>query len=67
MSQQVDKRQRLIVSNAIDFIVEITSVITENARKGKPAELQLPRMFDRAFLVHHEAGVVPVMDLLSEE
>lgn len=67
MVQENEIRKKLIVGNAVNYIVEINSMIVENRRKGKPAELQFPRTFDRAFIIHHEAGVVPVLDLLSEE
>jgi hypothetical protein len=60
-------KSRLIVSNAINVIVEVNASILANARKGQPAELQMPNIFDRAFLIHHEAGLLPIIDTLSEE
>jgi hypothetical protein len=66
MAQEIKTRKKLIVANAINYIVEINSIIVENMRKGKPAELQFPRTFDRAFIIHHEAGVIPVIDLLED-
>lgn len=67
MTVQIKSRQRLVVANAINLITEINRIIVENRRKGTPAELQFPRLFDRAFILHHEAGVFPVADVLSEE
>lgn len=60
-------KKKLVVANAINIIVEVNASILDNARKGKSAELQMPNIFDRAFLIHHEAGVVPMIDTLSEE
>lgn len=60
-------KKRLVVANAINVIVEVNASIVANARKGQPAEIQMPNIFDRAFLIHHEAGVLPMIDTLSEE
>jgi hypothetical protein len=60
-------KQKLIVVNAINLIVEINQAIVDNARKGTQAELRLPSLIDRAFMVHHESGVIPVADYLAEE
>lgn len=60
-------KMKLIVANAINVVVEVNQSIIDNARKGQPAEIQMPNIFDRAFLIHHEAGVIPVSDTLSED
>jgi len=67
MTDPITTRQRLVIATGINWIVEINRIIVENARKGKPAEFQLPSLFDRAFLIHHEAGVLPVTDTLEQE
>lgn len=60
-------KKKLVVANAINIVVAVNASIFDNARKGQPAELRMPGIFDRAFLIHHEAGVVPMIDTLSEE
>lgn len=61
-----DQRQKLIPATAINVIAQLNQIIVENFRKGQPAKLILPRMFDRAFLIVHESGVVPIVDYTSE-
>jgi len=60
-------KRRLVLANAINVVVQVNATIVDNARKGKIAEIGMPGIFDRAFLIHHEAGVLPVYDTLSEE
>ncbi len=61
-----DYRQKLVPATAINIIMQLNQIIVENFRKGQPAELVLPRMFDRAFLIVHENGTVPIVDYTSE-
>lgn len=67
MADTTTTRQRLVIATGINWIAEINRMIVENARKGTSAEFQLPTLFNRAFLVHHEAGVLPVTDTLTSE
>ena len=62
-----DQRQKLVPATAINIIMHINQIIVENLRKGREAEIVLPGMFDRAFLVYHESGTVPVVDYTSQE
>jgi len=55
-------RQRIVLANAVNYVVEINEVLNNATRRGEPAKLELPSMFDRAFLVFHEAGVLPLID-----
>ncbi len=59
-------RQKKIIANAINMVVDINQILVENAKKGTPGEIVLPSMFDRAFMIVHETGVVSVTDTLSE-
>lgn len=61
-----DTRQKLVPATAINVIMQINQIIVENFRKGQPAQLVLPRMLDRAFLIVHESGAVPIIDYTSE-
>ena len=58
---------KLVTATAINMVMGINQIIIDNARKNKQTELQLPSMFDRAFLIFHENGTVPLLDYLSEE
>ncbi len=60
-------KQKLVTATAINMVVEINQIMVENARKGKAAGIQMLGMFDRAFMLYHENGVMPVADYLSEE
>lgn len=59
-------KRRLIIANGINLVAAINNTIIDNAKKGMPAQIQMPRLFDRAFLIHHEAGVLPMYDTLEE-
>ena len=60
-----DYRSKLVVSNAINMLVEVNTVMVENTKKGKDSELRVPGVFDRAFMLHHETGLIPVVDRLA--
>lgn len=60
------KRQKKVIANAINMVVEINQILVENAKKGTPGEIVLPSMLDRAFMIVHETGIVPIVDTLSE-
>lgn len=62
----LETRRKLVVANAINMVVEINQIILENMRKLRSAQITLPTLFNRAFLIHHEAGVVPVTDYPRE-
>ncbi len=61
-----DQRVKLVVANAINMVTEINEVIIENARKGVDAEIELPGLIDRAYLIFHETGIVPMTDVLDQ-
>jgi hypothetical protein len=53
----------MVVANAINMVSEINELIVHNARNGEEAEIQLPGMIDRAYLIFHETGIVPMADI----
>jgi len=55
-------REKLIIATAINMVVEINQTIVENIRKQRSASLQLPMLFNRAFTLVHETGMLPVTD-----
>jgi hypothetical protein len=60
-------KKKLVTATAINMVVEVNQIMVENARKGKPASVQSTGIFNRAFMIYHENGVLPVADYLSEE
>lgn len=60
-------RTKLVLANAINMIVETNQIIIENLRKNTPAEIVVPRLVDRAFMLVHETGVMPVLDYTAQE
>lgn len=62
-----DRRVKLVVANGINMAVEINEVIIENARLGTDAEIQLPGLIDRAYMIFHETGTVPMVDFVVQE
>jgi len=67
MATTTPRRQKKVISNAINMVVEINQILVENAKKGTPGEVVMPSMFDRAFMIVHETGLLPIVDTLSEE
>ena len=56
-------RTKLVVANAINMVAEFNEVIVHNARMGEETQLQLPGMINRAYMIFHETGVVPMVDI----
>lgn len=55
-------KRKLVPANAVNFVVEINEVMNSNTRKGVPNDMRVPGMFDRAFLIFHEAGILPITE-----
>lgn len=62
-----DRRIKLVVANTINMVVEINEIIIENAKMSTDAEIVLPGLVDRAYMLFHETGTVPLVDLVSQE
>ena len=60
-----DYRVKLVVTNAINMVVEINEIIVENARNQVDAEIKLLGLINRAHMIFHETGVVPMIDRLT--
>jgi len=58
-------RRKLVTANAVSYVVEINEVLNDDTRKGRPHNMIVPGMFDRAFLIFHEAGVLPIDESVS--
>lgn len=63
----VTKRRKLIIPNAINMVVEVNELLVSHRKKGKTPEIKLPNLIDRAFLIVHESGVIPLEELAVEE
>ena len=61
-----EERTKLVVANAINMVTEINEIILVNARKGVDAAVELPGLIDRAYLIFHETGIVPMTDMLDQ-
>jgi hypothetical protein len=60
------KRQKLVIANAINMVVEINEHLVKCRKRGEVPDIRLPGAFDRAFLVHHEAGAIPLEETVSD-
>lgn len=54
------EQTKMIVANAVNYVVEINEILNTGTRSGTPAVLELPSMLDRAYLMFHEAGTLPL-------
>ena len=61
------KRTKLIIPNAINMVVEVNDLLVDRRKKGMTPDIQLPNLIDRAFLVFHESGVIPLEEISAEE
>ena len=62
-----EKRYKLIIPNGINLIVEVNELLVSHTKKGKTPEIRLPNLIDRAFLVQHESGVIPLEEIATED
>jgi len=62
-----NKRTKLIIPNAINLVVEVNEQLVTHKKKGKTPDIRLPNLIDRAFLVFHESGVIPLEEIASED
>lgn len=63
----VIKQRKYVPANSVDVLVEVNDVLVRNAKAGIPAAVYLPTLFNRAFLLFHEAGVLPVESVVTEK
>ena len=63
----VTRRRKLIIPNAINVVVEVNELLVSHRKKGKTPEIKLPNLIDRAFLIVHESGVIPLDEMAAEE
>jgi len=61
------KRTKLLLPGATNLVVEINELLVSHKKKGKTPDIYLPSLIDRAFLVYHESGVIPLRETASEE
>ena len=63
----MSEKIKYIAVNGINLIVEINATLITNARKETTLAVTLPSLIDRAFLVHHESGLMTVRDRAEED
>lgn len=56
-------RIKFVVANAINMISEMNELLVHNARMGEETQMELPGMIERAYMIFHETGVVPMIDI----
>lgn len=61
----VERRQKLVIANAVNMVVEINERLNNSTRKGIILDMRLPLDLSLAFMVHHRAGVVPMEEIVS--
>lgn len=59
-------RTKFVPANAINVVVEVNQTIVTNTRKQVPTRITLPNLYDRAFMVVTENGIMPVTDTLED-
>ena len=52
--------QKVILANTTAFLCEVNEVLLTNTRNRKSSKITLPPLFERAFLMVHEAGLFPI-------
>lgn len=58
-----EPRIKLVVANAINMVAEVNELTVHNARMGEETEIRMPSMIDRAYMIFHETGIVPMIDV----
>ena len=61
------EKTKFVVANSINYLVTVNEVLLTNARKRVQSEITVPNLFDRAYMMFHESGIIPVVDTLADE
>jgi hypothetical protein len=56
----------LVAATAVNMVVTMSETIVNNARQGTDAVISLPNLVDRAYMVFHETGIMPIVDEIEE-
>ncbi|RLI87359.1 MAG: hypothetical protein DRP01_02020 [Archaeoglobales archaeon] len=59
-------RTKFVPANAVNIVVEVNQTIVTNTRKQVPSRITLPGLYDRAFMMVTENGIMPVTDVLED-
>jgi hypothetical protein len=51
---------RILFPSAIDYIREINDNLVDNALGGRAAFVQLPNLYNRAYMIVHETGTARI-------
>ena len=55
-----DQRVKLVPATTINFMAELNELLIENARRKTSSEIELPGLVDRAYILFHETGILPI-------
>lgn len=59
----VERKKKLIEVTALNLLVNVNEAMLRFWRRDETPDIRLPSLFDRAFMVHHEAGVIPAEEI----
>jgi hypothetical protein len=64
-----DKNYKIkyVSTTAINMIAEINETLVTSAKMGREADVILPGLFDRAFMIANESAIVPMIDWIEQE
>jgi len=61
------RKKKIIEITALNLLVNINEAMVRFFRRGEAPAIKLPSLIDRAFMVHHEAGIVPTEEIVITE
>lgn len=62
-------RRRMIVvpGNAVNYLTLINDNLVSNFKRSTTPEIDVPPLFDRAYMFHYEDVVLPMIQTLPDE
>ena len=60
-------RIKYVTTTAINMMTEINETFVTAAKMGRSADVILPGLLDRAFMIANESAIVPMYDWLDQE
>lgn len=58
---------KYVSTTAINMVAEINETFVTAAKEGRDADVTLPGLFYRAFMIANENAVVPMYDWIDQE
>lgn len=60
-------RIKYVTTTAINMVAEINETFVTSAKAGRDADVVLPGLWNRAFMIANESAVVPMYDWVDQE